>query len=188
MKSLLDGRSTDQQIADAKALLLKHGYIVKDPAVPKHEVQTPSQLVRFFYDTMARYNPQFKLVFAGNPKDRGIAKCFIESRISLGASPERAVAECCELIELLFKYEDCLGLSFKVTSMGVLGQGTMSWVTERLVQIYEGVNRQVNREEEGSWWQALYDHQEANVDLDALENARNKMDRILESHAKKEED
>ena len=142
MKPLLDGRSLNQRIAEAKELLLEHGYIVKDPVLKKSDVQTPSQLVRFFYDTLARYNPQMKFVFAGNPRDRGIAKRFIESRISLGSSQERALAECCELIEVLFRYEEYLGLSFKVTSMGVLGQDSMSWVTERLVQIYEGLNRQ----------------------------------------------
>jgi len=188
MKPLFDGRSKKKKIADAIDLLQSNGYVVRGPLIRKSEVQTPSQLVRFFYDTLAKYNPEFKMVFSGNPKERGIAKRFIESRVSLGVSQDRAVGECCDLIELLFKYERYLGLNFKITSMGVLGQENMSWVTERLVQIYEGVNAQVTQDEESKWWQELYDSQENNVSVKKLEDARNKMDRILSNYAQKEKD
>jgi len=188
MAPLLDGRSLLQRLKEAKDLLQEHGYVVKGPLASKYKVQTAPQLVHFFYDTLALYNPQFKLVFSGNPKDRAIAKRMIESRTEQGASRERAVVECCELITLLFKYEEALGLTFKITSMGVLGHEKMAWVTERLLQIYEGVNRQVSQEEEYIWWQSLYDRQEQGVDEFKLENARIKMDKILERYAEEEKD
>ena len=188
MSLLFDGRTKEQKIADAKRLLQENGYIVRGPVIKQKDVKTAAHLVRFFYDTMGLYNPQFKMVYAGNgKKDRGIAKRFIESRIEAGASSESAISECCALIELLFRYEEDLNLSFKITSMGVLGQDSMAWLTERLWQIYEGADRALNLKEEELWWNQLYEKQEKVVEIEKLIEARNHMDRILNGYGKKED-
>lgn len=188
MFPLLDGRTLEQKIEDAKKLLQENGYSVKGPLICSSEVKTPAQLVRFFYDTMARYNPQFKMVYSGNTKkDHSIAKRMIEGRIEAGSTMDRALSECCMLVETLFKYEEHVGLNFKVTSMGVFGLDSMAWVTERLWEIYEGVNRQVSRHEEQKWWDELYKKQEITYNESGLTEARKKMDRILKRYAEEKE-
>lgn len=185
MSSILDGRTLSQKIEDAKRLLLDNGYLVRGPLLKKSDVDTPAKLVRFFYDTLALYNPSFKTVYSGNlHRDRAIAKRLIESRIDVGSGKDRAISECCELITLLFQYEDKLGLGFPITSMGVLGQASMGWVTEKLWQLYEGVNYQVYQHEENEWWSALYKEQENNIDDDVIRKAKERMDRILERYGK----
>ena len=189
MVNLIDGRSLAQRIADAKELLVEHGYVVRGPLISKYAVKTPAQLVRFFYDTMSQYNPQFKMIYAGNiQRDRAIAKRLIEARIESGCSKNRAIAECCELITLLFKYEHVLGLSFAITSMGVLGQDSMGWVTEKLWGIFEGVNRAANADDEARWFSRLYAEQEKKnaLDEETLLAARNHMNEVLKQHGKKE--
>ncbi len=189
MAGVLDGRSLAQRVAEAKGFLQGQGYLVRGPLITKQEVQTPAQLARFFYDTMALYNPQFKSVYAGNmPKDRAIAKRLIESRMGLGSDRERAVAECCEFIVLLFKYERHLRLSFQVTSMSVLGLESMAWVTERLWQMYEGLHSAVNWEEDARWFETMYREQEETIDEAVLADARTRMDKVLKRYGKKEED
>jgi len=180
MNLFLDGRSLAQKVEDAKNLLREQGYLVRGPMLFKHEVQTPSHLVRFFYDMMAQRNPQLEMVYAGNTqKDRAIAKRLIEARIDLGSSRQRAIEESCELIELLFQYEGELGLSFRVTSMSVLGQESMGWVTERLWQIREGLNSAVESELDRKWFDALYLQQENNISHSRLLEAQKRMDGVL---------
>ena len=187
MGFFLDGRSREQKIEDAKKLLQENGYVVRGPLLPKHAVQTPAQLVRFFYDVMAQYNPQFTMVYAGNvQKERAVAKRFIESRIDAGSSRERAIEECCELIILLFKYEKYLGLSFPITSMSVFGQESMGWLTERLWQIYVGINDEIEEAEDQRWFDEFYKEQEENVSKERLEAAKSRMDKVLKRNAKKE--
>jgi len=188
-RSLLDGRSLSQRLKDAEDFLLLHGYSVRPPLTKKTKVETPSQLVRFFYDTMAAYNPQFKMVYAGSAaRDRATAKRLIESRIAVGSSRERALIECCELITILFAREEWLRLDFTVTSMAILGQDKMGWVTEKLWQMHEGLHRQLNMDEEAEWWDSLYKNQEETVNEDELNEARSRLDRILDRHAKEKED
>lgn len=189
MVGFLDGRSLVQRIADAKDFLQEQGYLVRGPLITKQEVQTSAQLTRFFYDTLAQYNPQFKSVYAGNmPKDRAIAKRLIESRMALGSDRKRAAAECCEFVVLLFKYEQHLRLSFQVTSMSVLGLESMAWVTEKLWQMYEGLHSTVNLEEDVRWFEMLYRGQEETIDESVLANAKTRMDKVLKRYGKKEED
>lgn len=179
---LLDGRSRAQKIKEAKELLISEGYVVKEP-IKSHVVSTPAQMVRFFYDTMARYNPQFKMVYAGNvQKERSIAKRMLAARMELGAGKERAVAECCQLIELLFEYEPYIGLTFKVTSMGIFGLDSMSWVTEKVWQIHEGVNSRINEAKEQEWHDRIYSNQDEQLREEEIEKAKQLLDKVLERY------
>lgn len=187
MNIFLDGRSTRQRIEAAKEFLLEHGYLVRGPIMIRNQVKNSTQLVRFFYDTMVKYRPRLEMVYAGNiKKDRVIAKRLIEARVGLGVSRQRAIAECCEFIIILFQYEDYLGLSFPVTSMSVFGQESMGWVTEKLWHIYEGLNRIIDQEEDQLWFDRIYNEQEKNISDESLVKARDKMDRILERYGKEE--
>jgi len=157
----LDGRSLEQKIADAKQLLLDSGYIVRGPILHKSEINTPSKLVDFFYDRLALYNPDLKAMYSSNKKrDLFIAKEFIESRIEAGLNKKYAIAESCSLIDFLLQKEPLLHLPFKITSMSVLGQNGMSWVTKKLLDVYNGFNGSVLAEEDQLWFDKIYKEQE----------------------------
>jgi hypothetical protein len=186
--SILDGRSTAQKVEEAIKFLQEHGYVVRGPLLLKDSVKTPAHLVRYFYDTLTKYRPNNITIYGGNPaRDRSIAKELIEARKKTGCSRQRAVTESCEIIDLLFKYEDRVGLTQTVASMVVLGQNKMGWVTEKLLQIRENLDRSLTKEENARYFQQLYAEQERNVRQDAITEARNKMDEVLENYGKKEE-
>jgi hypothetical protein len=187
-RGLLDGRTTAQKIQEAIDLLQENGYVVRGPLLVKDAVKTPAQLVRYFYDMLARYRPESVTIYGGNTvRDRAVAKELIAARMKTGCSKQRAITESCEIIDLLFKYEDRLGLAQTVASMVVLGQSKMGWVTEKLLQIRENLDRSVLQEEDAKFFQQLYNKQEANITQDKIKEAREKMDEVLENYGKKEE-
>lgn len=188
-KSILDGRSTSQKVEEAIEFLKEHGYVVRGPLLSQSDVQTPAHLVRYFYDALVKYRPSNTTIYGGNTvRDRAIAKELIDSRVKTGCSKKRAVVESCEIIDLLFKHEERLGLTQTITSMTVLGQSKMGWVTEKLLQIRENLDKSVAREENDKYFQQLYTEQEVNVKYDSIKAAREKMDEVLENYGKKEED
>ena len=168
----IDGRSEKQKIEEATSLLLSRGYVVRPPIAVSSSVKTPSGLVKFFYDSMSSYSPQTYMIYAGDKKkDLAIAKRFIESRVSTGVSKARAAAECCELIKFLFKFESHLGLNFKVTSMSVLGNDKMSWLIEKLISAYNGLNKGIEESKERVWFENLYGKQELDISEEQIEAA-----------------
>ena len=172
----LDGRSKEQQIEEAKRLLMENGYLVRGPLLCPARVRTPSDLVRFFYDKMVEYNPGYRMAYSGSKKrDLDIAKKFIASRQVTGISKKRALFEACTLIDCLFKYEDCLNLHSPITSTAVLGQDNMAWVTEKLIDICNGFNRTVNREEDQRWFDAFYRYQEDHIDEKQVRRAEQRL-------------
>ena len=186
MKPFLDGRSLEQRIADAIDLLKENGYMVRGPLTKKTNVKTVAHLITFFYDTLLKYRPDRKYGY-GSPtkKDRGLVAQFIASRQATGVSRGRAIQECCELIDLLFRYEHILGLSRPITSLSVLGQEKFGWVTERLLGIKAGVDGEATAEEDAKYFDQLYRQQEKKVDLKKLEEAKTRMDEVLKRYAKK---
>ena len=130
MSSILDGRTHAQKIEEALAFLKENGYVIRVPLLPKEDVKTPAHLISYLYDTLAKYRPNTVTLYGGNTvRDRVIAKELIAARMKTGTSKKRAVTESCEILELLFKYEERLGLSQTVASMVVLGQSKMGWIT-----------------------------------------------------------
>jgi len=186
MNFFLDGRSQDQKIADAISLLRDNGYLVRGPLLSKTKIKTAAQMVRFFYDTLLRYHPDREYGHSGNKqRDRGIAKQLILSREATGVSKARALQESCDIIELLFKHEALLHLSRPITSLSVLGQDRLGWVTERLLAIKEGLDNEALAAEEAFYFEHLSRSQEAVVDEERLAKAKERMDGILERYAKK---
>lgn len=182
-KLLFDTRTLDQKIAEAKDLLKDNGYYVVGPFISRTNVKTANDLVRYFYDSLVRNRPQLKTVFSANlKKDRAIASNLIKARVAAGCDKKTACSESCLLIDLLFEYEHFLNLNFPVTSMGILGQGELSWVTERLLQIKEGLSKEVALEEELRYYDHVYIDQENVVDEERLTDARKFMDEVLKDY------
>jgi hypothetical protein len=187
-KSILDGRTTAQKVEEAIDFLKEHGYVVRGPVLVRDQVKTPAQLVRYFYDVLVKYRPESATIYGGNPaRDRVMAKELINSRMKTGCSRQRATTESCEIIDLLFKYESRLGLTHTIASMVVLGQSKMGWVTEKLLQIRENLDRSLTKEENAKFFQRLYTEQEVNIKTKNIEEAREKLDEVLENYGKKEE-
>jgi hypothetical protein len=161
----IDGRTLQQKILDARQLLEENGYIVHGPFINGYEVNSVGDLVKFFYDKMFYYNPGLLLSYSGSKKqDLDLAKKFLKSRMDLGLGKKRAIEECCLIIDSLFKYETHIGLKSKITSMSVLGQDTMAWVTTKILNFINGLDNEVNEHEESVWHNKLYLEQEAKDD------------------------
>jgi hypothetical protein len=185
---ILDGRSLDQKLEEAKGLLREHGFVVHGPLLSRNDVSTPTQLVKYFYNVLACYRPDSVTISVGSPmRDLAVAKGLIAARIETGCSRKRAIAESCEIIDLLFKHEERLGFSQPIYTMSVLGQGNMGWVTERLLQIRERLDRAIEKEEDALFFQQLYEWQENNINKEDLKEARDRLDKVLDRHGKKEE-
>lgn len=174
--SFLEVCSEQQKIDEAKQLLLDNGYLVRGPLLVGIGVKTPSDLVRYFYDKLMYHNPDFRIGYHGERKrDLKIARNFIEARKKTGLGKDRALVECCILIDILFRYESYLGLSFKVSSMNVLGQEQFSWVTDKLVDIYNGINIDIALENEQIYFERLYFKQEEELEEDLVKQANKRL-------------
>lgn len=171
----IEGRTEEQKIQECIDYLMSSGHRVSLPLQSTNTIKTPAGLVKFFYNCLSYYSTSLTLMYTGDKKkDLAIAKKFISSRITTGISKARATYECCLLIEFLFKYENCLGLKTKVTSMSVLGQDKMAWFTHNLIDAYNGFNREVEEHKEKIWFENFYDKQELSISEEqvALANRR----------------
>ena len=57
---------------------------------------------------------------------------FVKARMVKGINRERAMDECAEMVEILFKYEERFKFKYPVVSIGILGQGKLKWVTDKI--------------------------------------------------------
>jgi hypothetical protein len=181
-KSIFDGRTEDQKIQDAIDLLRQAGYLVRGPLLKKSEISTPHKLVQFFYDCLEKAHPDniLSCSLENKKRDLSTAKRLVDSRISLGVDKKRAFVECCELIEVLFNNESDLGLRFSITSMSIFGQDEFSWLTEKLISIYNGMNIEISKRENDKWYDSLYEKlAEQPVGEKEYVEATNKLDRML---------
>jgi hypothetical protein len=171
----IEGRTPEQKIEEAVELLLSLGFSIRPPLEGKTEVKTSTGLVKFFYNSLSYYSPSLSIMnTSDNKKDLAIAKKFIATRRTTGISKDRAMFECCQLIEFLFKHENRLGLKTKVTSMSVLGQDKMAWFTSNLINAYNGFNNEIEDHKERIWFENFYDNQELSISEEqiALANKR----------------
>ncbi len=175
MNTLFDGRSLAQKIEDARRLLEENGYLVRGPVLRKGDVKTSRDLVRYFYHQLMAHNPDAAVAYPDDNREQALAKRLLEARVETGISRERALVECCALIDALFKYEEHLGLPFKVTSMHVLGQDKMAWVTHKLVDLLNGYNQDLEDAAQQLWFEELYNSQEENVPEELVEFANKRL-------------
>jgi hypothetical protein len=122
-----------KRIEDCKEFLISKGYRVEDP--PKSlnfNIKTLDELIEFFYSRMSLKHPELKHVSRRKVVDRKIMHDFVKSRMIKGINKERAIDECAGMIEILFKFEDRFRFKYPVLSIGILGQGKLAWVTEKI--------------------------------------------------------
>lgn len=173
---LFDGRTKEQKISEAIQLLVDNGYVIRGPYVGKSDLKGPADLVKFFYNKMEQYSPDQLMAYSGDrKKDLSMSKGLLKVRMEQGMSLNSALLECATLIEALFKYENRLGLDFKVTSMSVLGQDSMAWVTKRLIDIINGYNKEIEEASEQAWFDSLYIIQEENIPEDIISMANERL-------------
>jgi hypothetical protein len=170
----------------AIALLIEKGYLVKKlPQLMDSnlKVDSPSKLVIFFCDTLERHRTNFNLACStASKKEAGFAKKFFESRKATGISKAKAYEECCYLIQAAFKFEKELGLNSPITSMAIFGTDTMGWVTEKLLTIVNGENRQLKAKEDEAWFNNYYSRiEETSLTDKEFSETTAKLDRILKN-------
>ena len=169
--SFLDLASGD---ADEKtvARLKEKGYCVIEPPEEASTISNLDGLVRFFYATMAKYNPVRKTPYSASSTDRKVLADLVKSREKAGLSRKAAYAECSLIVETLFKYEKDLNFEGRITSARIL---TSSWIVSRLLAIINNEDELIRTKlfEKGS---VLLDkstdteefHDEARRDLDKM--------------------
>jgi len=121
-----------QRVGEYRDYLISKGYRVKDPPEnPKFNIKTLDELIEFFYSRMSLKHKELKYVTRRKAMDRKIMSDFVKSRMAKGINRERAMDECAEMIDILFKYEEKFKFKYNI-SIGILGQRNLSWVTEKI--------------------------------------------------------
>lgn len=123
----------EQRIGEYRDYLISKGYRVKDPPEnSKFNIKTLDELIEFFYSRMSLKHKELKYVTRRKAMDRKIMSDFVKSRMAKGINKERAIDECAEMIDILFRYEEKFKFKYPVLSVGILGQKNLSWVTEKI--------------------------------------------------------
>ena len=95
-----------KRIEDSKELLISKGYRVEDPPNSfKFNIKSTDGLIEFFYSRISLKHPELKQVSRRKARDRKIVSEFIKVRMAKGINRERAIDECAEMIDILFRYE-----------------------------------------------------------------------------------
>ena len=122
-----------QRIGESKEYLISKGYRVEDPPESsKFNIKTLDELIEFFYSRMSLKHKELKYANRRKAMDRKIMSDFVKSRMAKGINRERAIDECAEMIDILFRHEEKFNFKYPVLSVGILGQKNLSWVTERI--------------------------------------------------------
>lgn len=123
----------EQRIGEYRDYLISKGYRVKDPPEnQKFNIKTLDELIEFFYSRMSLKHKELKYVSRRKAMDRKIMSDFVKSRMAKGINKERAIDECAEMIDILFRNEKKFKFKYPVLSVGILGQKNLSWVTEKI--------------------------------------------------------
>ena len=123
----------EQRIGEYRDYLISKGYRVKDPPEnQKFNIKTLDELIEFFYSRMSLKHKELKYVSRRKAMDRKIMSEFVKSRMAKGINKERAIDECAEMIDILFRHEKKFKFKYPVLSVGILGQKNLSWVTEKI--------------------------------------------------------
>jgi hypothetical protein len=124
-------------IEEAISLLREAGYVVIAPkTINDTSVKNAKQLVDFFYAYLQyRYPNRILHHYGSDKKDSAIASKFIKHRMSSGATKKRAIQECCLIIKTIIDNEDVIGLDEPLSSVSILGQNELKWVTDKAISI-----------------------------------------------------
>jgi hypothetical protein len=169
------------KIESAIKTLKDNGYIViKEVPINEFSIKNSSNLVELFYSLLSFYNPGRSVHYSENTNvDKKTASNFVKSRMEVGCSKKRALQECANIIKCILENEDKLGLSFKITSISILGQDTLKWITDRAITILNEEDYRYGEEELKRLDRELNTRFELEA-LDDLPNQIENMKRFLE--------
>jgi len=167
-----------QRIDDCKQYLISKGYRVEDPPEKlKFNIKTLDELIEFFYSRMSLKHKELKFINRRKAMDRKIMSEFVKSRMEKGINRERAVDECAEMIEILFKYEKKFKFKYDL-SIGILGQRNLKWVTEKIENYMNSERIKTRIRERQAFRADLERRQEVEIEEESL-TQENELKRLL---------
>lgn len=141
----LSGKDVNEaKIQAAKDILLEAGYkVVKIGLITN--VKTVKDLKDYFYSRLYQKYPEVCKNRVDNVQlDMRFANLFLESRLGMGTVGKAvALQECVEIIDVIFDYEDEFMFKYPITSISILGQGKLGWITQKAIEI---LNREKHKE------------------------------------------
>jgi hypothetical protein len=149
-----------------------YGYTVVSPQKFERKVLDAYDLISLFYGLLKAKRPNDFATSYNLLQDRAIAKRFIQSRIeATGASKERALDECGEIVKTIFDNYDDFNFNF-TPSFFIFGQSKFRWVTDKALNI---MNAKVKDAAE----KVAEDMRQKAVDLYETEDGYNDLDELL---------
>ena len=160
--------------------LQRRGYrVVKEARSDFESIRTAKDLVEYFYARRKFYNPERKFPESiSYQKDTKVISSFIRSRQELGLSREKAVQECAELIENMFKYEKHMTLKEPILSVNILA---VRPIMNRVCAIANEENREIESLENDAFINEFYERYERLYGEMDDEVAREKRKEIMEA-------
>jgi hypothetical protein len=174
-----DEEREEKKIEKYREFLIEKGFRVENPPKSlKFNIKTLDELINFFYSRMSLKHPDLKLVKRNFGRDRKIASAFVKSRMEKGINRQRAYSESAELIEILFREEERFKFKYPVTSIGILGQKNLRWVTEKLENMWLREKIYEKSKYLREFNQKLEKAQEVEVELEQLDR-EDELEKIL---------
>ena len=159
----------EQRIGEYRDYLISKGYRVKDPPEnQKFNIKTLDELIEFFYSRMSLKHKELKYVSRRKAMDRKIMSEFVKSRMAKGINKERAIDECAEMIDILFRHEKKFKFKYPVLSVGILGQKNLSWVTEKIEDFMNSERIKVRIKERQAYRANLEKRQDVEMEEESL--------------------
>jgi len=163
------------RIEAAKEILKRAGYRIIDPVIVDGSITNKRKLRDYFYMRLDSKYPNRQRRRVPNIKyDMQIIGRFVESQMN-GVSEQSAIQSCVAIINTLFDYEEEFRFKYPVTDIGILGQGKMSWITEKAIELLNKKNYAIIESESNKKADAI----ENSYEIDADEITHN-LDALLE--------
>lgn len=171
-----EGKSVEEaRIEAAKDILMKAGYRIVDLVIVDSSITNKRKLRDYFYMRLDAKHPNRQRLRMPNIKyDMQIIGRFVESQIN-GISEQSAIQECVAIIDTLFDYEEEFRFKYPTADIGILGQGKMSWITEKAIELLNKKRRAVVENEANRKADVI----ENSCEIDA-EEITNNLDTLLE--------
>lgn len=139
------GYRVSKTAEEAKAIVVECGYQVTDPLLVNNKVVTLTDLRNYFFMRLWSKHPSSQQYSIDNIKsDLRLIRLFVEAREEKGLNRFNAIQQCVAIIDIIFNYEEDFCFKEPI-SIGVLGQATSGWITEKALYI---LNTNLRKEEE----------------------------------------
>lgn len=119
----------------SKEYLVAFGCKIINPINSNYsDIKTHKDLIKFFYDTYRNTFPEDSIPYNSIVVDTPIAKHFINLRKeALNCSTERAIQDCAEIIDVLFKNSDIIPI--RGYSFSIIDKHAFSWMVDAAIKI-----------------------------------------------------